>query len=82
MKLIHSDAEYEAFYQYAPVYKPKRFPKRYPCVVKKECEDVGVAGGAWVHYVVYFPRFNEAASSREELEDAFLLGLRAEWKVV
>ena len=54
MKIIYTDEEFRSFYYYKS-YKPSKYPKSYPCVVKQESEDCGLMGDVTRHYVKYLP---------------------------
>ena len=81
MKFIRSATDYEAFYAYAPRYKPNRYPRSYPCVVRKEDEDAGIMGSQWVHYVAYPPEDYDELLEVGSIE-AWMAGLTTKWEVV
>lgn len=70
---IGSKEEWEDFYYYSKSgYKPKKYPKSYPCFAKKEDCDGGIGGDYVSHYVCYAPKKYSASG-------AFLAGLEADW---
>jgi hypothetical protein len=73
MQRVNNRQEFEAFYHYAG-YKPKVYPEKYPCLVKKVYRDGGLGADYYAHYVTYFPekQFNN-------FEDAFTQGVESEW---
>ena len=51
MHLVDSKEDFIAFFQkFYPNYKPKKFPKFYPCYVKAEEEGGGLVGEYWQFY--------------------------------
>jgi hypothetical protein len=73
MKTINNKDDWDDFYFYKG-YKPKKYPKQYPCLAKRETEGGGIVGEYEAHYVVYPPADN--------LIDHFVLGLNAKWEYV
>ena len=76
MTIINNKQEFQEFYHYwnDGKYKPKKYPKKYPCACKKEHVDGGLCGDYMSHYVVYFPEIEMGT------KDAFILGLNTKWE--
>jgi len=73
--IINSKEGFNQFYHYynGGKYLPKKYPKSYPCICKKEEHDGGLGGCSVAHYVVYIPYLLDTL-------EAFLAGLDAEWE--
>ena len=80
MTIIKSNDEWDKFYYYSHHgYKPKKYPKSYPCIAKKETEGGGLMGEYTAHYVLYLPE------NLKSKKDAFFAGVAAaegNWKRV
>lgn len=76
MKIINNKEEFDKFYYYSVSgYKPKKYPREYPCVCKIESASGGIAGDYEAHYAAYFPKTNSQ-------KDAFIAGLNQNWQYI
>ena len=75
MKVINNKQEYVDFYPYENKAGIKEYPSEYPCVCKVEIEGGGLMGDYRQVYVIYFPK-------DVSIEEAFLLGLKENWKKI
>jgi len=73
MIVINNQEEYKDFFPYANKESIKEYPTEYPCVCKVEIEGGGLMGDYRQLYVIYFPK-------DVSIEEAFLLGLKSNWK--
>lgn len=73
MRVINNKQEYVDFYPYENKVGIKEYPSEYPCVCKVEIEGGGLMGDYRQVYVIYFPK-------DVSVEEAFLLGLKQNWK--
>jgi hypothetical protein len=67
--VINNKEEFEKFYPYDKKYITE-YPSEYPCVVKVEFIDGGLAGDYKQVYVAYFPK---------NIKDSFIYGLSNPW---
>lgn len=75
MTLIDSPEAYNAFYPYAQGgYKPRVYPRRYPCLCINERQEGGLGGDYWRMSVIYLPL--DLATTPPHA--AFIAGARAE----
>jgi hypothetical protein len=72
---INNKEEWESFYYYSPNYKPKKYPKEYPCLAKMVTEGGGIVGEYEAHYVCYFP-------ATQDPRKAFLAGISRKWEYI
>ena len=74
MIVLHNLRDFLAHWQYKD-WLPRVYPRRYPCVLKKEWRGCGIMGDELVHYIAYPPATKSGV-------DAFAAGIEATWHII
>lgn len=92
IRLIRNREEWAQFYHYTQFgHPPQKFPPWFPCFAKKVQENGGRMGDVVTHFATIAPDWEEKSLPesalthdfvRQRMDEAFKVGLHAEWRRV